>query len=148
MTYLKSLFFNFLVVFFANHILPGIEVVSHTKLPHLGGDIPFAIVLGLLNSLIYPALKLINRQVTPLRIALIAVILNFVVYALLKLFSFVGIQIETVEGYLFASVVVALGSFLTNFLEFKHHQHKSHSQHLHQHHTEHPHQHHTEHPHT
>ena len=46
MTYLKSLFFNFLVVFFANHVLPGIEVVKPTKLPHIGGDLTFAIALG------------------------------------------------------------------------------------------------------
>ena len=36
--YLKSLFFNFLTVFFANHIFSGIEVTSQTKLPHIGGD--------------------------------------------------------------------------------------------------------------
>ena len=137
MTYLKSLFFNFLVVFFANHILPGIEVVNQTKLPHFGGDFPFALALGFLNSLIYPVLKLLG-QLTMLRIAMIALILNFAVYALLKIFSFVGIQIQTVEGYIFASTVVALGSFITNFLELKRH-HKPHAEPLHKPHIEHPH---------
>ncbi len=125
MTYLKSLFFNFLIVFFANHILPGVEVTDQTKLPHLGGDLLFSIGLGLLNSLIFPILKLIDRHLTPVRIAMISLVLNFAAYALLKLLPF-GIVLATVEGYILASVVVALGSFLTNFFELKDHRRKYH----------------------
>lgn len=123
MTYLKSLFFNFLTVFFANHILPGVDVVNQTKLPHLGGDLPFAVILGLLNSLIVPVLKLIHREGSALRIGMIALILNFAAYGVLKLFPFIGIHVMTVEGYILASLVVACGSFLTNFLEMKHTSH-------------------------
>jgi uncharacterized membrane protein YvlD (DUF360 family) len=121
MYYLKTLFFNFLVVFFANHILPGIYVTSQTKLPHVGSDLIFAIALGALNSLIFPVLKLIRQEVTGLKIALIALILNFAVYAIVKLAP-LGIHIDSVEGYILAAVVVTLGSFLTNFLEMKHYQ--------------------------
>lgn len=121
MSYLKSLFFNFLTVFFANHILPGIQVVSQTKLPHLGADLPFAFALGLLNSLIYPVMKLIKVRISLLRIAMVALLLNLVVYAIVKFFP-IGIDL-TMEGYLFAAVVVSLGSFLTNYLEMKHGQH-------------------------
>jgi uncharacterized membrane protein YvlD (DUF360 family) len=127
MNYLKSLFFNFLTVFFANHILPGIEVIDQTKLPHLGGDLPFAIGLGFLNSLIYPILKLVDRRLSLLRIGMIALVLNFAAYALLKLLP-IGIQVSTIEGYIFASAVVTFGSFLTNYLEMKagqhHHKHE------------------------
>ncbi len=123
MRYLKSLFFNCLIVFFANHILPGIEVVNQTKLPHLGGDLPFAVVLGLLNSAIHPVMRLINRDISAVRIAIVALILNFAVYAVLKFTSFVGIQVVTVEGYILASLVVTIGSFWTNFVEMKHIQH-------------------------
>lgn len=122
MNYLKSLFFNFLAVFFANHILPGIDVINQTKLPHLGGDLPFAIVLGLLNSLIYPAFKLLKRHAGVLRIIAVALILNFGAYAILKLISAIGIRVSSFEGYFAASIVVTLGSFLTNFLEMKHDQ--------------------------
>lgn len=123
--YLKSLFFNFLTIFFANHIFSGIEVTNQTKLPHIGGDLYFAIILGFLNSLIFPVLKMIDRHLSAPRIALISIILNFAAYALLK-FLPVGIEITSVEGYFIASVVVSLGSFLTNYLEMKHfhHQHK------------------------
>src|SRR3989344_5894713 len=99
MYYIKSLFFNFLVVFFADHILPGIEVVDQTKLPHFGGDLLFSVALGFLNSLIFPFLKLVDRNLTALRIAMIALVLNFAAYALLKLLP-VGIQVITVEGYI------------------------------------------------
>ncbi len=121
MYYLKTLFFNFLVVFFADHILPGIEVMNQTKLPHVGGDLLFAAGLGLLNSLIFPLLKLVKQRPTALRIALIALIMNFLSYAIVKLLP-VGIHITSVEGYLFASLTVTLGSFLINFLEMKHYQ--------------------------
>lgn len=118
MNYPKSLFYNFLTVFFANHILPGIEVLSMTKLPHLGADIPFAVIVGLLNSLIYPVLKLIDHRVGVIRIALVAFIMNFAIYAILKVVP-VGIQISSVEGYLIASFVISLSSFALNFFEMR-----------------------------
>jgi putative membrane protein len=123
MNYLKTLVINFLVVFFANHILPGIEVMSSTKIPNIGSDLIFAFVLGLLNSLIYPVLKLIHQEITVLKIALVALILNFGAYAVIKL-AHMGINVTSVEGYIFASVAVTLGGFLTNYFEMKRHQHK------------------------
>lgn len=118
MYYLKSLFFNFLTVFFANHVLPGIEVVNQTKLPHVGGDLMFAFGLGLVNSLIDPMLSLFRRASIG-SIALLAILMNFVAYALLKLMP-IGIHISSIAGYLLAASVVALGSFLTNLLEMRH----------------------------
>lgn len=123
MSYLKSLFFNFLIVFFANHILPGIAVIDQTKLPHLGGDLPFAVALGFLNSLIYPLLRLVRKQQTALQIGTFALVLNFAAYAVLR-FLPLGIHVSSVEGYIFAALFVTLGSFLTNYFEMKHFQHK------------------------
>jgi uncharacterized membrane protein YvlD (DUF360 family) len=121
--YIKSLLFNFLVVFFADHILPGIEVMDQTKLPHIGGDLLFSIGLGFLNSLIFPCLRLLDRQLTAMRVATIALVLNFAAYALLRLLP-VGIQVMTVEGYIVTAIVVSCGSFITNYLELKHHRTK------------------------
>lgn len=121
MVFLKTLFYNFLIVFFANHILPGIEVVNQTKLPHIGGDLIFAAALGLLDSLIYPALKLLKQEPTYFRIGLIAVILNFIAYAILR-FLPIGVKVMSLEGYLIASLVVTVGAFLTNFFEMRHYQ--------------------------
>ncbi len=140
--YLKCLFFNFLVVFFANHVLPGIEVIDLTKLPHLGGDFLFALGLGFLNSLIYPILKKFLHPVTIARLAVACFALNLIAYAIMKLIP-IGIQVMTVEGYLLASCVVSIGSLLLNYSEMKsnahihhkvdepvihhvHHEHKTH----------------------
>lgn len=118
MYYLKSLFFNFLTVFFVDHIFPGLEVTSYTRLPQLGSDLIFAIILGGINSLIYPFFSLLKREISTVKIALIALLVNFGAYAVVKLFP-IGIHVRSVEGYILASAVVALVSFLTNYFEMK-----------------------------
>jgi uncharacterized membrane protein YvlD (DUF360 family) len=118
MYYLKILFFNFFAVFFANHILPGIDVIDQTKLPHIGGDLMFAVVLGFINSLIYPVLRLLN-QCSFFKILGLSLVINFVAYAALKLMP-IGIHVTSLMGYFCAGLIVSLSSFLTNFLEMKH----------------------------
>lgn len=118
MNYLKSLFYNFLTIFFANYALPGIEIVHQTKLPYIGGDFIFAISVGILNSLIYPVLKVLDQQINIKRIALSACGIAFGSYTILK-FAPLGIEIRSIGGYLLASVAVGLGGFLTSFLEMK-----------------------------
>jgi len=125
MNYLKSLFFCFLIVFFANHILPGIEVSRVSKLPHFKADLLFPLCLGLVNSLIYPILKFFNQRVAWFHMAALALVLNFVVYAILKIFP-IGIEIVTLEGYLSVSIVVSIGSFIMNYLEMRHCIHLNH----------------------
>ncbi len=117
MNYLKTLVINFLIVFFADHVLPGILVMDQTKLPHIGGDLIMAFALAILNTLIYPILRLIGHA-SALKIALVAIILNFAAYGVIKLIP-IGIGVTNVEGYIMASAVVAIGSFLTNFFEMK-----------------------------
>jgi hypothetical protein len=116
--YLKNLAYNFLTVFFTNYLFPGIDVVHLSKLPHIGGDLLFALVMGLLSSLIYPVLKVIDPTIHLARIGIVAGGLSFGAYAVLK-FAPLGIEVKTVEGYFFASLAVALGAFLTNFFEMK-----------------------------
>lgn len=117
MNYLKSLLINFLVVFFADHLLPGIDVLNQSKLPHIGGDLLMAIGLGILNTLIYPVLKLIG-SVSAFKIALFVLVLNFAAYGVVKFIS-IGIDVIDIEGYVIASAIVSIGSFFTNFLEFR-----------------------------
>lgn len=119
MYYLKSLFYNFLTIFFANYLLPGIVVMSQTKLPHFGGDLLFAAALGILNSLIYPLLKLFH-SLSPMRLAIASIFLNFIVYALVKVMP-IGIKIMSWEGYLLPAALVTVVSFLTNYFEMRHH---------------------------
>ncbi len=121
MSYLKSFFLNFLIVFFANHTLPGINVVSQAKLPHLGSDILFALCLGFLNSLVYPLLKFTGRATRCFpHMALMTLVLNLVAYAILKILP-IGIQLLSLEGYFLGVLVVSIGGFVTNFLEMKAH---------------------------
>lgn len=126
MRYLKSLFYNFLIVFFANHVLPGIEVTDLTKLPHIGGDLLFSVVLGLLNTLVYPAVRVFMRSISISRIAIACFALNFIAFAIVK-FLPVGIRISSIEGYLLGASVVALGSILISYSDMKggrHHKHE------------------------
>ena len=118
MVYLKSLFYNFLAVFFSNHLLPGINAVDQTKLPHIGSDLLFALILGALNMFVYPALKLFRQEVTIPKVILIILILNFAAYGVIKLIS-IGIHVESVEGYILASSAVSICGVLTNYFEMK-----------------------------
>ncbi len=116
----KALLINFLVVFFADHVLPDILVMDQTKLPHIGGDLIMALALGFLNTLIYPVLKMMGHA-TAIKIALAALALNFIAYAVVKIIP-IGIGVASIEGYLMASLAVAVGSFFTNYFEWKRHQ--------------------------
>jgi uncharacterized membrane protein YvlD (DUF360 family) len=120
MNYLKGLFSNFLLVFFVNYLLPGIEVANITKLPHIGADLIFAAVLGFLNGSIYYGLKVFRQDPSILKIALIALILNFTAYAVVK-FIPIGVHVAHLDGYLLAASGVGIGSFILNFLEMRKH---------------------------
>ncbi|MBU6384234.1 MAG: phage holin family protein [Verrucomicrobia bacterium] len=117
MKILKIFGINFLLVFFANYVIPGIQVMDQTKLPHIRGDLIMALGLAFLNTLILPILKMLG-QATAVKIAILAVVLNFATYAVIRWVP-VSIGIMNIEGYLMVSLVVSIGSFLTNFFEMK-----------------------------
>lgn len=118
MRYFKSLLFYFLIVFFVNYLFPGVDVVNQTKIPHIGGDLIFALGLGLLNSLIFPLLKGMDGSVGLVRISIVAFVLNFAAYALLKMLP-LGVFVTNVEGYLAASLVVSVGSILISYCQLR-----------------------------
>lgn len=120
MGYVRSLIYNFLIVFFADYLIPGVDVVDQTKLPHIGGDLIFAAGLGLLNSLIVPILSSVDGYLTVVRISIASLILNFGAYALLKLLP-LGVFITNVEGYLIVALVVSIASILLNYVEMRLH---------------------------
>lgn len=135
MNYAKILFYNFLIIFFVNHLFPGIDIVKPTKIPHFGADLPFAVAVGLLNTLIYPICKLIHHRVSILRVALVAAVLNFVIYAILKVAP-IGIRVTSIEGYLLAAAVVTLGSVALTYF-YTRHTPRHYTHHHHSHETEH-----------
>jgi hypothetical protein len=107
MGYLKSLLFCFLVVFFVDYLVPGVEVVSFTKLPHIGGDLIFAAGLGLVNFLVGTVLQVSKKGSLP-RLAIAILVLNFAAYALVKLLP-LGVFTTSVEGYALAALAVTIG---------------------------------------
>jgi hypothetical protein len=121
-----------IIVFFVDYLTPGIDVVSQTKIPHIGGDLLFAAGLGLLNALIVPFLKMMHGG-SLLRMVLATLILNFALYALLKVLS-IGVFVTNLEGYLAAPLAVSIGSFLINHFHVKKHLGGYHSGHHHHHH--------------
>lgn len=118
MQYLKNFFYNFLIIFFANYVLPGIEIVNPTKLPHVGGDFLVAAVLGLLGSLIYPIMKVVDPRANLAKVGMAALVMSFASYVILK-FAPLGIEVRSVEGYLLGSIIVSIGIFTTNYLDMK-----------------------------
>jgi len=119
MHYVKGLFFNFLVVFFANYLLPGVRFVDQTKLPHISSDLLTPLILGALNSFIFVFLRLVRRPPTLARIGGAALVFNFGAYALFKLLPFLGILVTEWKGYLFAASVCSVGAFVVNYFEWK-----------------------------
>ena len=128
MNYVKSLIFNFLVVFFVDYLIPGIDVVNQTKLPHIGGDLIFAGILGLLNSLLVPLLKMWDGYLTVFRVSIASLVLNFAAYALLKILP-LGVFVTNVEGYIAAALVVSIGSIILGYGEIRRHRRDAHHKH-------------------
>lgn len=138
MGYLKSLLFCCLVVFFVDYLVPGVEVVSFTKLPHIGGDLFFAVGLGLLNFLSGAVLQILGKASLP-RLAIVILVLNFAAYALVKLLP-LGVFTTSVEGYALAAFAVSIGCGSVIYANQKkrppehhpHHHEETHSHHSHQ----------------
>ncbi|PIS01191.1 MAG: hypothetical protein COT84_03790 [Chlamydiae bacterium CG10_big_fil_rev_8_21_14_0_10_35_9] len=121
MTYFKSLFFNFLTVFFVNHILPGIEIDYYSKLPQIKGDLIFAFSLGFLNSLVYPICRFLYPKATPFKIGMFSFIFSFGAYSIINIIP-LGIHVMTPGAFVWSGLIVWFASYLTNYLEFKRYQ--------------------------
>ncbi len=118
MSYFKSLFYNFLAIFFVNQMIPGIEVVHPTKLPNIQGDLLFSLGFGFLLSLIYPLFRLFRSYPDAPKVGVASFCLSFGVYAILN-FLPVEIKVTTFSGYFWGSLIVFFNSFLTNTLKCK-----------------------------
>jgi hypothetical protein len=100
-----------LLIFLANYLIAGIETVPQTKLPHVEGDILFALALGLANVLIPFFLRdSYSRMPLLWRMGWFIVILNAGSYLLPRLFSGIGLHVLTWEAYGFAVLGVSVGS--------------------------------------
>ncbi len=118
MRFVRNFVICFLIVFFVNYLLPGIDVVNQTKIPHIQGDLIFSLSLGLLNALILPLLGFFDGYLTKPRIAIATLILNFAAYAFLKILP-LGIFVTTIQGYILASLIISIACFILHYMEMK-----------------------------
>ena len=122
MTYLRSLFLNFLIVFFVNHVMPGIKVESFQNAPNIGADILFAAVVGFLNASIFPVFVLFEINITFFRMSIIAFIISCIAYITIAAVD-IGVKALTWPGTVAAILIVWIVSSFSNYLEYKHSYH-------------------------
>ncbi|HRW58282.1 MAG TPA: phage holin family protein [Chlamydiales bacterium] len=118
MSYFKSLLFNFLCVFFVNHVVPGVEIAYYTKIPNIKGEMIFAFSLGFLNSLIFPLMKLFRLKLSHFKIGMISFLLSFGAYSIINILP-LGVKITTPGAFVWSGLIVWFGSYLTNHLEYR-----------------------------
>ena len=118
MSYFKSLLFNFLAVFFVDHVIPGIEIAYYTKLPEIKGDLIFSFGVGLLNSLIFPCLRYLKLKPSHFKIGFISFVVSFFSYSIVNILP-LGIKVTKAGAFIWAGLIVWFASYLTNHLEFK-----------------------------
>jgi len=119
MTYVRSLFLNFLVVFFVNDVIPGITIRYYEDVPNIGADILFAAIVGILNSLIFPFIRVSDLKPTIIKIAVLAFVISFGSYILIAVIPF-GVKATSFGGVFLGSLLVFAMSVFTNYLEMKH----------------------------
>ena len=118
MTYLRSLFLNFLIVFFVLRVIPGITIEFFENVPNIGADILFSLILGFFNSIIVPVFVGLDLKITYLKITVVGFIITFFAFILIGIVNF-GIT-ANIMGIILGGAIVWICSFLTNYLEFKH----------------------------
>jgi len=116
MTYLRSLFFNFLVVFFVNRVIPGLEITYFEQVPDIGADLFFSLILGFFNASVFPFLALMEIEITNLKLAILNGIISFGAFALISVIPF-GVQVVSPLGFFLGGFIVWIVAFISNCLE-------------------------------
>lgn len=116
MTFLRSLFLNFLAVFFVNRMIPGIEVNEFQQVPNFGADVLFSFVVGLLNALVFPFLFTLELTPTRMKIAVITFVISFAAFLFIAIVPY-GVRANA-GGVIFGGLIVWGMAFFTNYLEW------------------------------
>ncbi len=119
MNYIRSLFLNFLAVFFVDRIIPGIEIEYFEQIPNIGADILFSIVVGFLNASIFPFFSLFEMKASKVKLALITLVVSYGAYAIITLIPF-GIRAVNFTGFFLGGTLVWAMAFFSNYLEWRH----------------------------
>lgn len=119
MNYVRSLFLNFLIVFFIDRVCPGVEVQNFENVPNIGADILFALIVGFLNASVFFFLALLELLITNFKMGLITFIISFGAFIAIAIIPF-GVRVVNPLGVIVGGLVVWLVAFMTNHLEWKH----------------------------
>ena len=92
--------------FFLSQILPGVHMEG------FGGAIIFAIVLGILNLIVTPVLKILGLPLTIITLGLFSLVINAIVILIADYF----IDSMNVDGFLWAFIFSILLSLITSLL--------------------------------
>lgn len=118
MTYIRSLFLNFLIVFFVDRMIPGIQIQSFEQVPNIGADLLFSMIVGFFNASVFPFLVVMEFQPTVRKIFWMTLPLSVLPFVIISIIPF-GVQVTSFFGFFFGSLIVWGGAFFTNFLELK-----------------------------
>ena len=118
MTYLRSLFLNFLIVFFVDRMIPGIQIQTFEQVPNIGADLLFALIVGFLNASVFPFLFILELSPTIKKIVCMTGPITFLSFLVISVIPF-GVQVVSPVGFIFGSLIVWVCAIFTNFLELK-----------------------------
>jgi hypothetical protein len=124
MTYLRSLFFNFLVVFFVDRAIPGVTVTYYEDVPNILADIFFSFAVGFLNASVFPFYALMEAKITNARLFTTSFVISYGAFALISAVSF-GVQVNSFLGFFLGGTIVWITACLSNHLEWQHSMPKS-----------------------
>ena len=119
MNYLRSLFLNFLIVFFVDRMAPGVEINYYEQVPNIGADIFFSLIVGFLNASVFFFLLILELTITNLRLGIITFVISFAAFIAIAIFPF-GVSVVNAGGVIIGGGIVWGVAFLTNHLEWVH----------------------------
>lgn len=118
MSYVRSLFFNFLIIFFVNRVVPGIQITYFEQVPNIGADILFAAIVGFLNASVFPFYQILELEISAFKLGLFNFIISLGAFSAISVFPF-GVQVMNMLGFFLGSSIVFIVAFFTNYLEWQ-----------------------------
>ena len=118
MNYLRSLFLNFLAVFFINRVTPGLQIAYFEEVPNVVADLLFSLLVGFLNATVFPFLMILELHPTKFKLALFTAVISYGAFLVVAVVPF-GVQVTSPLGVIIGGSLLWLVAFSTNYLEFK-----------------------------
>ncbi len=118
MNYIRSLFLNFLVVFFIDRVAPGIEIAQFEQVPNVLADLFFSLIVGFLNASIFPFYAIMEIPFSIQKLAIISFVISFGAFTVIAVVPF-GVHVVAFSGVVVGGLVVWATSCVCNYLEWR-----------------------------